>query len=131
MIRCFFPKSSWKESIPTLTQGPGRTSCGCRICTGRLLLSVQGEATPLCESKDAHISASTRSALAELTPLECENDLLEDNMEGCLTRHPASLIPLGWVDGILQPLPMVVHRSAHQDHGSGMKDMCHSDDEVH
>ena len=44
---------------------------------------------------------STQSALVELTPLECENDLPEDNMEGCLTQHPASLIPLGWVDGIL------------------------------
>ena len=52
-------------------------------------------------------------------------------MEGCLTQHLASLILLGWVDGILQPLPMVVHRSAHQDHGSGMKDMYDSDDEVH
>ena len=52
-------------------------------------------------------------------------------MEGWLTHHPASLILLGWVDGILQPLPMVVPRSAHQDHGSGMKDMCNSNDEVH
>ena len=86
---------------------------------------------PLCESKDAHISTSTQSALVELTPLECENDFPEDNMEGCLTQHPASLIPLGWVDGILQPLPMVVPRSAHQDHGSGMKDMCNSNNEVH
>ena len=91
----------------------------------------QGEATPLCESEDAHTSTSTQSALAELTPLECEADLLEDNVEGCLTQHPARLIPLGWVDGILQPLPMVVHRSAHQDQGSRMKDMCDSNDEVH
>ena len=26
-------------------------------------------------------------------------------------QHPASIVPLGWVDGVLQPLPMVVHRS--------------------
>ena len=52
-------------------------------------------------------------------------------MEGCLTQHPASLILLGWVDGILRPLPMVVHRSAHQDQGSGMKDMYNSNNEVH
>ena len=66
-----------------------------------LLATPQDEATPLCKSEDAHTSASTWSALAELTPLECENDLPEDNMEGCLTQHPASLILLGWVDGIL------------------------------
>ena len=50
---------------------------------------------------------------------------------GALTQHLASHVPLGWVDGILQPLPMVVHRSAHQDQGSRMKDMCDDDDEVH
>ena len=52
-------------------------------------------------------------------------------MKGCLTQHPTSLVLLGWVDGILQPLSMVVHRSAHQDHWSGMKDMHDSNDEVH
>ena len=48
-----------------------------------------------------------------------------------LTQHPASLVPLGWVYGILQSLPMVVQRSAHQDHGSGMKDLHDSNDKVH
>ena len=68
---------------------------------------------PLCESKDTQISVSTRSALVELIPLEFENDLSEDSVEGWLTHNPASLVPLGWVDGVLQPLPMVVPRSAH------------------
>ena len=86
---------------------------------------------PLCESEEAHISVSTWSVLVELTPLECDNDLPEDNMEGWLTHHPSSLIPLGWVDGILQPLSMVVPRSALQNHGYGMKDKCISDNEVH
>ena len=94
-----------------------------------LVATPQGEATLLCKSEEAHDSVSTRSALAEL--VECENDLPENNVEGCLTQHPASLVPLGWVDGILQPLPMVVPRTAHQDHGSGMKDVCYSNDEVH
>ena len=66
-----------------------------------LLATPQGEATPLCESEDADSSTSTQSALAELTPLECEADLLEDNVEGCLTQHLTSHAPLGWVDGIL------------------------------
>ena len=89
-----------------------------------LLATPQGEATPLCKSEDTDTSTSTQSALAELTPLECEDDLPKDNVEGCLTQHLTSHIPLGWVDGILWPLPMVVHRSAHQDQGSRMKDMC-------
>ena len=96
-----------------------------------LLATPQGEVTPLCKSKDADTSMSTQSILAELTPLECENDLLKDHKEGCLTQHLTSHVPLGWVDGILQPLPMVVHRSACQDQGSRMKDMCDDDEEVH
>ena len=96
-----------------------------------LLATPQGEATPLCKSEDTYISVSTHSALVELNPLECENDLPEYNVDGCLTQCHASLVLLGSVDGILQPLPMVVHRSAHQDHGSGMKDMHDSNDDVH
>ena len=38
---------------------------------------LRGEVTPLCKGGDADISMSTQSALAELTPLECENDLPE------------------------------------------------------
>ena len=78
-----------------------------------LLATPQGEVTPLCERKDTDNSMSTQSTLAELTPLECEKDLPKDNVEGCLTQYLASRIPLGWVDGVLQPLPIVVHRSAH------------------
>ena len=86
---------------------------------------------PLCESKDTQISVSTQSALVEVTPCECENDFPEDSVEGRLTHCPTSLVPLGWVDGILQPLPMVVPRSAHRNHGYGMKDKHDSDDELH
>ena len=66
-----------------------------------LLVTPQGEATPLCKSKYTYITTSNQSALAELTPLECEVDLPEDKVEGYLTQHPVSLVPLGWVDGIL------------------------------
>ena len=52
-------------------------------------------------------------------------------MERCLTQHLTSHVPLGWVDGELQPLFMVVHRPGHQDQGSGMKDMHGDNDEVH
>ena len=66
-----------------------------------LLATPQGEVTPLCESEDTDNSMSTQAALAELTPLECDNNLPKDNMEGCLTQHLTSRVPLGWVDGIL------------------------------
>ena len=96
-----------------------------------LLATPQGEVTPLCESEDADASMSTQSALAKLTPLECEKDLPKDHVEGCLTQHLTSRVLLGWMDDILRPLPMVVHRSAHQDQGSRMRDMRDDDDEVH
>ena len=38
---------------------------------------------PLCDSKDTNSGMSTRSALAELTPLECENNLPKDLLERC------------------------------------------------
>ena len=66
-----------------------------------LLAIPQSEVTPLCKGEDTDTSMSTQSALVELTPLECENDLPKDNMEGCLIQHLTSHIPLGWVDGIL------------------------------
>ena len=86
---------------------------------------------PLCESEEADSSVSTQSALVELTPLECENNMPKDLLERCLTHHLTSHIPLGWLDGVLRPLPMVVHRSAQKGQGSRMKDMCEDDEEVH
>ena len=66
-----------------------------------LLATPRGEVMPLCKSEDANSRMSNQSALAELTPLECENDLPKDLLEGCQTHHLASRIPLGWVDGVL------------------------------
>ena len=86
---------------------------------------------PLNKNKNADIDVSTRSALAELTPLEFEKDLLKDQLERCLTQHRASHIPLGWVDGVLQPLPIVVHRTALIEPGSRIKDMSGDNKEVH
>ena len=66
----------------------------------------------LNKNEDANPGVSTRSALVELIPIEYKKDLLKDLMERCQTHHLASHILLGWVDGILRPLPMVVHRTA-------------------
>ena len=66
-----------------------------------LLATPQGEVMPLCKGEDADSSMSTPSALAELTQLECENEMSKDLMERCLTQHLASHVPLGWMDGVL------------------------------
>ena len=63
-----------------------------------LLAIPRGEVMPLNKSENTDIDVSTRSALAELTSLEVEND---SPMERCLTQHLASRVLLGWVDGIL------------------------------
>ena len=86
---------------------------------------------PLNKNKDADPDMSTQSALAELTPLEYEKDLPKDQMERCQTQHLASRVLLGWVDGVLRPLPMVVHRTAQNEPGSRIKDMSGDDEEVH
>ena len=96
-----------------------------------LLAIPRGEVMPLNKSENADLDVSTRSTLAELTPLEVENDSPKEQVGRCLTQHLASRVPLGWVDGILRPLPMVVHRTAQYEPGSRMKDMSGDDEEVH
>ena len=94
-----------------------------------LLAIPRGEVMPLNENAD--VDMSTRSALAEFPLLECEKDLPKDQLERCLTQHLASHVPLGWVDAVLRPLPMVVHRTAQNEPGSRIKDMSGDDEEVH
>ena len=96
-----------------------------------LLATPRGEVIPLCASEDADTSMSIQSALVELTPLECEDDLPKDYVERCLTQHLASHVPLGWVDGMLWPLPMVVHRTTYKDQSQGLKVKCVDDEVVH
>ena len=96
-----------------------------------LLAIPRGEVMPLNKNENAHINMSTQSALAELTPLEFEKDLPKDQLERCLTQHLASHVQLGWVDGILRPLPMVVHRTALIEPGSRIKHMSRDNEEVH
>ena len=86
---------------------------------------------PLNKIEDANPGMYTWSALAELTPMEYEKDLPKDLMERCQTHHITSHILLGWVDGILRPLPMVVHRTAQNELGSGIKDMRGDEEEVY
>ena len=96
-----------------------------------LLAIPRGEVMPLNKSENTNINVSTPSTLAELTSLEVENDLPKEQMGRCLTQHLTSRIPLGWVDGILRPLPMVVHRTALYEPGSRIKNMSGDDEEFH
>ena len=74
---------------------------------------------------------TTRSALAELTPLEHGGEMSESEVEGGLTWHPTSCILLGWVDGILQPLPSVALRPTVCGLRSGDGTNSFSDEDVH
>ena len=74
---------------------------------------------------------TTQSALAELTPLEWESETPESNVDKAATLCHASQIPLGWVDGILWPLPSVAPRPTLRGLGAGDGTWGLSDEEVH
>ena len=63
-----------------------------------------GVGMPLSEENVA------RSTLAELTSLGVGSNLPEGSVDGADTLSPASRVLLGWVGGVLQPLPSVVLR---------------------
>ena len=53
---------------------------------------------------------NVRSTHAEHTLLGVESDLPERFMDGADTLSPSSRVPLGWVGGVLWPLPSVAPR---------------------
>ena len=60
----------------------------------------------------------SQSTLVELTPLEWESETPENEVDWVLTRCLTSRIPLGWVDGILWPLPSVALKPTLQELGT-------------
>ena len=46
-----------------------------------LVATPQGAPTALCQSEYANVNLTTHSALVELTPLECDIDLLRNTVE--------------------------------------------------
>ena len=71
-----------------------------------------------------------QSTLAEFTSLE--SDSLEGSMDGADTLSPASRVPLGWVGGVLWPLPSVVPRpTIWRGLGAGDRVWSQSDEEIH
>ena len=51
-----------------------------------------------------------RSTLVEHSSFGVESDMPEESMDGADTLSPASRVPLGWVGGVLWPLPSVAPR---------------------
>ena len=96
-----------------------------------LVATSQGASTALCQNEYAKVDPTTRSALAEFTPLECDIDLLRIIMEEQLSWCSTSFRPCGQVDGILWPLYEVVPSTAMKDIRDGRRDECASDDEPH
>ena len=85
-----------------------------------------GVGTPLSEENVA------RSTLAELTSLEVESDSPEGSVDGADTLSPASRVLLGWVGGVLWPLPSVVPRlTTLRGLGAGDGVWSQSNEEVH
>ena len=74
----------------------------------------------------------TRSTRAEHTLLEVENDSPEGSVDGADTLSPTSRVPLGWVGGVLQPLPSMAPRpTMWREIGAGDGAESPSDREVH
>ena len=46
-----------------------------------LVATPEGTSTALCQNEYANVNLTTHSALAESTPLECDIDLLRNNVE--------------------------------------------------
>ena len=90
-----------------------------------------GASMALCQNECANIDQTTRSALTESTPLECDIDLPRNNMEERLSQHSTSLSLHGQVDGVRRSLYEVVPSTAMKDNRDGMRDKCVCDNEPH
>ena len=73
-----------------------------------------------------------QSTLVEHTSFRVESDLPEGCMDGGDTLSPASRVPLGWVGGVLWPLPLVAPRpTMWRRLGAGDEVWSQNDEEVH
>ena len=91
----------------------------------------RGVSTALCQNEYANVDLTTRSALTESTPLECDIDLLRNNVEERQSRRSTSLSLCGQVYGIRRSLHEVVPSTAMKDSRDGRRDKCACDDEPH
>ena len=75
-----------------------------------LVATPVGAVIPLGVGEPLSEENAAQSTLAELSSLEVESDSPEGSVDGADTLSPTSRVPLGWVGGVLQPLPSVVPR---------------------
>ena len=94
-----------------------------------LVAAPKEAVTPL--GTDMPISEENfQSTCVEHTSLGVENNLPEGSMDGADTLSPSSRVPLGWVGGVLRPLPSVAPRpTMWRGLGDGVESL--SDEEVH
>ena len=92
---------------------------------------VRETATPLGGGESISYVSTIWSTLAELTPLECDGEMSESEVESKLTWHLPCHVLLGWVDGVLQPLSSVALRLTACGLGSGERISSFSDEDVH
>ena len=62
--------------------------------------TLHGVSMALCHNECANVDLTTRSALMESTPLECNTDLPRNNVEERLSQCSTSLSLCGQVDGV-------------------------------
>ena len=102
-------------------------------CNWLFLMATPKEvATPLGAGVSISEENIVWSTCAEHTSLEVENDSPERSMDEADTLSPSSRVPLGWVGGVLQPLPSVAPRlTTWRGIGAGDGVESPSDEEVH
>ena len=80
-------------------------------CNWLFLVATLIEAiTPLGAGMSISEENIVWSTRAEHTSLGVENDLPEGSMDGADTLSPTSRVLLGWLGGVLWPLPLVAPR---------------------
>ena len=136
-------ESRWDEEDYEITRqvANGPSSYETKRSSGRVkaphrdgffqVATPQGVSTALCQNEYANADLTTRSALTESTPLECDIDLPRNNMEERQSRCSTSLSPCGQVYGVRRSLHEVVPSTAMKDNRDGRRDKCACDDEPH
>ena len=97
-----------------------------------LVATLKEAVTPLGAGVSISEENIVQSTHVEHTLLEVENDLPERSMDEADTLSPSSRVPLGWVGGVLWPLPLVAPRlTMWRGIGAGDAAESPSDEEVH
>ena len=97
-----------------------------------LVATLKEAVTPLGVGMSISEENVVRSTWAEHTSLGVESDSPEGSVDGADTLSPTSRVPLGWVGGVLQPLPSVAPRpTMWRGIGAGDGAESLSDEEVH